>query len=353
MKLLIVTQKVDINDDNLGFFHCWLEKFSEKLEKLYVICLWEGRHNLPDNVQVYSLGKEKGYSKMRQFFLLQKFLFKILRDADGVFVHMCPIYAILSFPLAKLFRKKTLLWYLHKSVNWKLKLAGKLTDKILTASSESCRLKNRNKIEIVGHGIDIDKFQTTNYKLQTTNYKILCVGRISLIKDQETLIEAVDILINQKDIKNLELKIIGSPLENYEKEYYKKIKNLVKDKNLENYVEFSGSIFHKEMPQYYQNNDVLINLCPTGGIDKVVLEAMACKMPVLLCNRAFEKDLAEYKDILFFQEKNSQNLAQKILGLKNLNNKIKIELGNYLRNQIVQNHDLDNLVKKIVNEFKK
>jgi len=34
MKLLIITQKVDIDDDNLGFFHRWLEKFSEKLRIL-------------------------------------------------------------------------------------------------------------------------------------------------------------------------------------------------------------------------------------------------------------------------------------------------------------------------------
>ena len=73
MKLLIITQKVDIEDDNLGFFHRWLEKFAEKVEKLYVICLWEGKHSLPENVKVYSLGKEKGYSKLRQFFRFQKF----------------------------------------------------------------------------------------------------------------------------------------------------------------------------------------------------------------------------------------------------------------------------------------
>jgi len=56
MKLLIITQKVDINDDNLGFFHRWLEKLASRFEKLSVICLAEGEHHLPSNVAVFSLG---------------------------------------------------------------------------------------------------------------------------------------------------------------------------------------------------------------------------------------------------------------------------------------------------------
>ena len=103
MKLLIITQKVDIADDNLGFFHKWLEKFSEKLEKLYIICLWKGEYNFPKNTIVYSLGKEKGYSKLRQLFNLQKFLLKCLPELDGVFIHMCPIYAVASCLFVKIF----------------------------------------------------------------------------------------------------------------------------------------------------------------------------------------------------------------------------------------------------------
>ena len=59
MKLLIITQKIDLEDSNLSFFHRWVEKFAENLDKVYVICLWEGRHNLPENVVVsWSLNPE-------------------------------------------------------------------------------------------------------------------------------------------------------------------------------------------------------------------------------------------------------------------------------------------------------
>ena len=358
MKLLIITQKVDINDDNLGFFHRWLEKFSEKLEKLYVVCLWEGKHNLFDNVQVYSLGKEKGYSKIRQMFRLQKFLLKNLKDIDGVFVHMCPIYVIASFPLVKLFRKKMVLWYLHKSINWKLKSAGRLARKILTASPESCRLKNRKKIEVVGHGIDVRKFKIQNHKSQTkptgreadspegciqnTKYKILSAGRISPVKDQMTLIQAIDILVHEKNISDIEVEIIGIPLEDYEKEYFVKLKNLVQEKKLGGNIRFSGSVLHKNMPQHYQNADIFINLSHTGSIDKVVLEAMACGSLILTCNEAFEKILDNR--YLFFK-KNPQDLAKKIIILRGKEKDVN------LRDIVVEYHNLDNLINKIISEF--
>lgn len=353
MNLLIITQKVDIKDDNLGFFHRWLEKFAEKVENLYVICLWQGEYRLPKNVKVFSLGKEKGTSKIGQLIRLQKYLIKILPRIDGIFIHMCPIYAIASFPLAKIFRKKMILWFLHKEVKWKLKLAEKCVDKILTASEESCRLKNREKIEITRLGIETDFFKplSPDIERQTSNiFKILLVGRISPIKDQETLIKAVDILVYQKNFKNIEVKIIGSALENYEKKYFQGIKELIETKRLASYIKFLGGRPHQEIVKFYQKGDLLVDLCPTGGMDKVVLEAMACELPVLVCNETFKKDLERYADRLIFQEKNYQDLAQKILDLRKLDT---IEIGNYLRSQVIKNHNLDNLIEKIIKNFRK
>ena len=345
MKLLIITQKVDINDSNLGFFHRWLEKFAERLDKLYIICLWQGKYNFPKNTIVYSLGKEKGYSKLRQLFNLQKFLFKCLPELDGVFIHMCPIYALASYPLVKIFGKKMILWFTHSSVTWKLKLAEKCVDRILTASKESCRLKKRNKIEIIGHGIDSGFFKplSPNIKLQTSDiFKILSPGRISPIKDQRTLIKAVDILINHKSIKNLEVKIIGSPLEDYEKEYFKQLKNLVKEKELEGYIKFLGSVPYAEMPKYYQESDLMVNLSHTGSIDKVVLEAMACSCLVLTSNEAFANIL---HNKYLFREENPQELAEKIISLKNT------EKDKNLREIVIKKHSLDGLIEKIIQEF--
>ncbi len=52
MKLLILTQKVDINDDVLGFFHRWILEFAKHYEYITVIALEIGEYNLPENVKV-------------------------------------------------------------------------------------------------------------------------------------------------------------------------------------------------------------------------------------------------------------------------------------------------------------
>ena len=58
MKLLIITQKVDKNDQLLGFFIDWIAGFSHKFEEVTVLCLEKGEFNLPENVEVISLGKD-------------------------------------------------------------------------------------------------------------------------------------------------------------------------------------------------------------------------------------------------------------------------------------------------------
>lgn len=47
MNLLIITQKIDQNDDVLGFFHRWVEEFSKYCELVIVICLQKGEYDLP------------------------------------------------------------------------------------------------------------------------------------------------------------------------------------------------------------------------------------------------------------------------------------------------------------------
>ena len=46
-KLLIITQKVDKNDQLLGFFIDWIIRFAQKFDKVTVLCLEKGEFILP------------------------------------------------------------------------------------------------------------------------------------------------------------------------------------------------------------------------------------------------------------------------------------------------------------------
>src|SRR3989339_374793 len=80
--------------------------------------------------------------------------------------------------------------------NWLKKLAEKLTDKIFTASKESFRLPSK-KVEVTGHGIDLDKFKPAEIKKDGSKFKIISVGRISPVKNYEIMINATEILKNK------------------------------------------------------------------------------------------------------------------------------------------------------------
>lgn len=348
MKLLIVTQKVDRNDDNLGFFHAWIEKFSNSVEKLYVVCLAKGEYELPPNVEVYSMGKERGASKIVQLMRLEFYLWKHLTGVDGVFIHMAPMYAIASFPLARLRKKRMILWYTHRSQNWKVSLAEKMVEEVLTASRESFRTKSE-KVKVLGHGIDTEIFQA-RARFPDDVFRILYAGRISAIKDLATLVVAIDILARTPHIGAFKVSILGRPLTPADAVYFEKMKEMIAKLHVEQYISFLGSVPHVNIAPYYQKHDMLINLCPTGGMDKVVLEAMSCEMVVAVSNETF-RDLISIDRNICFTAGNPQDLARKIAYFIGLSIEKRHELGVQLRDVVVKKHNLGTLIGNILSQF--
>lgn len=338
MKLLIITQKIDENDDILGFFCGWIKEFSKQAKSIAVISQYVGKYDFPENVEIFSLGKEKGRSKIRQLFNFYKLLFKNLPKIDAIFVHMIPLWVVLGEPFFKIYQKKVYLWYTHKSVNLKLKLAEKFVEKIFTASMESCRLKS-DKIVIIGHGIDIEKFES-HPRSKKEKLKIISAGRITPIKNYEILIEAAKILKNKNF--DFEIKIAGKPILEQDKVYSEKLKNLIKEKNLEDKINFVGSIPYRNVDIFYQSGDLFVNFSDTGSMDKAVLEAMASGLLVLTSNEAFKKILSEK----YFVNKNPEEIAEKIIALS------KADFDPGLRDYVVKSHSLRQLIIKIISLIK-
>lgn len=344
MKLLIITQKVDINDDVLGFFHRWLEEFAKHCEKVTVICLEMGEYNLPDNVKVLSLGKEEQLRKIKYIFRFYKYIWQERKKYDAVFVHMNPEYVILGGLFWKAMGKKVALWYTHKAVNLKLRLAEKLTDIIFTPSKESFKLKT-NKLQIVGHGIPVELFknpQLKNYN-KGDKLKIISVGRITKIKNLDTLIKAGS-LLNKKDI-DFEISLIGPVVGEEDKKYLEYLERLILENNLNKKIKFLGSVPNNKIAEYYWQNNLSVNLAPTGGVDKVVLESMSSGVIALASNLAMEEYFGKYKNDILFKERDEKDLVDKIMNLISRDDLEDIK--NFLFYSAKEKTDLKNLILKI------
>lgn len=349
VKLLIVTQKVDYNDDLLGFFHQWIKEFASHFEKVSVICLGKGEYDLPDNVLVYSLGKEKKISKFIQLFNFYKYIWQLQNDYDAVFVHMNPEHIVSGGLVWKLLHKKIALWYTHRLVDLKLRISEKLATIIFTASPAGFGLKSE-KVKVVGHGIDTEEFKPTD-KIKGEVFQIIYVGRISKIKNQQMLIEAAKILKE----KNLEFKIklIGQTITSGDGEYLSDLKRMIGNYHLGERIEFVGSVPYQKIKSFYQSADLNVNLCPTGGLDKAVLEAMASGIPVMAANNEFKKEFGVYADKLMIKENDAADLAQKIESLNKMNGEENKSMKAYLRDRVIENHELKNLINKISDEIKR
>lgn len=282
MRLLITTQAVDRTDPVLGFFHAWIEALASRFEQVVVICLREGEHALPKNVQVYSLGKEKGRASSLSYALrFYRRLWQLRGRYDAVLVHMNPEYVVLAGWLWRLSGKRVVLWYVHKSADLKLRFASLFASAIATTSPESLRLRTKKKV-IVGHGIEVASYPAA-HTLDPAHPRLLSVGRISPTKNQLLILEAFERLSAR--IPGATLSIAGAPVTKADAAYEEDLKE--KAERLAQVVMMHGPVTPERMPALYGTHDLLLHASDTGSLDKVVLEALASGVRVVSASEAF------------------------------------------------------------------
>ncbi len=323
MKLLITTQIIDQDDPVLGFFVRWVEEFAKHAEHVEVICLREGKYNLPENVHVHSLGKENKSNNTPRFarrityaFRFISLIWRLRHNYDTVFVHMNPEYVILGGKLWRLLGKRTALWYTHKNVDWKLRIAVLFANVVFTASRESFRLKSK-KVKVVGHGIDMKQFikKAQNMHSQDTSQtclplRVLTIGRISETKRIKEMLHAFEIF--SKRGQDFIFTIAGAPATDSDIEYEKQVHHIVANSSYSNNIHFIGAVAHKDVPSLLVKNDVFLNLSETGSMDKAVLEALATGIPVVTTNIAF-RDLLSPIQGLFITEATPEKIVNALV----------------------------------------
>lgn len=334
-KLLFITQKVDSQDDVLGFVHLWISRMASRWDSITVVCLEKGGYDLPDNVKVLSLGKESGPSRFG--YLARFFKYITSESYDSVFVHMNPLYAVLGGPFWRLTGKKVVLWYLHPQITLSLRLALLWANKVATANAGSFPLKSP-KVIAVGHGIPVDIFH--NMDISRKPRSILVLSRISPVKNIDLIIESLKILKDENS--DFSCTIIGdaSPGQAH---YLAGLKNKVQQYGLENVVEFKSGVPNHQAPDLYNQFEIFVNLTSQGSLDKTILEAMACEMLVVTTNKIF----SGIAGILVAGDNLPETIAAKLAEALSQSKDEQIILGKQAREYVIQNHNLDTVILRI------
>lgn len=343
MKLLITTQTVDKNDPILGFFHRWLIEFAKHFERIDVICLREGVHELPPHVHVHSLGKENGENRLKYIFRFYYFFSKIFfqKHIDHVFFHMGAINNILAAPffLIRRFFKTQFYWWKTHGKAWALKerIAFIVCDRVFTAGGKSFGT-NAKKVIVVGHAIDTEMFAPSENTSREEHLSIV-VGRVVPIKKIEIAIKAMsEVVRTQKDAT---VHIIG----NADIESYKdNLKVLAKEYSLNNILFFDG-VPQAQIISQYERALILLSPAYEAGFDKVVLEAMASGVIPLTSIPSFKPILDPHG--LYIEQNNVSGYVEAILRIYEMDSFARNELTQKLRNIVISNHSIDTLPKRI------
>lgn len=280
MKLLVCTQAVDATDSNLGFFVEWLRLFAKDCERVEVITLREGSHDLPGTVHVHVLPAGK-VARARRFLAL---ITGLRGEYDAVFVHMNPEYLVLGGPLWRVWGKPTGLWYAHKSVTPKLRLATLFANHIFTVASTSFRIATRKK-RVMGHGIDLGVTRSDRTVSADGVLRLMTAGRISASKHLLEMLDVLD-LLHIRGIR-FALTIAGLPLTQLDREYQDKLNASIESKPYASAISFLGAVPHIEMGELLARTDVALNFASTGNMDKSGLEALAAGVPLVTTNESF------------------------------------------------------------------
>lgn len=349
MRVLMLTRRVDREDWLAGFAHGWIAALAAHphVERVEVICLEQGTYDLPPHVHITSMGKERGAGRLREFLAAQRAIAQAICRTDVIFAHMIPRYALIAAPWAKAFRVPLVLWYTHQSVSLELRLAHALVNRVVTASPESFTLPSR-KVTRIGHGIDLSRFYAADRP--PSERLVLAVGRLSPIKHYEVFIAAAARLAVCSGFEDVRFAIAGGATPQHP-HYGERLRALIADLRLGGRVELLGPVPYEEMPTLYRRAAVTVNLCPTGGLDKVVLESMASGVPALVHNEAFLPLLGEEAVRLFCPDLNPDRIAERLAALLTLPNAERAALGARLAARVRAEHGLEGLIERLVGVF--
>lgn len=275
-----------------------------------------------------------------------KLVTKIPGNCDIINVHDNHLYTAILLTRIYLRKKVKIIWQIndlplsfHVGVaedmvdTWKdkirrmyFRLIAKCVDEItvnVTKNAERVKQCLGRDAKVFYCGVDVNEnLEKHSYNIKDNTVKILSSGVFFPYRNYETLVDVVENLKN-KNI-NVHLDIIGAT--DRAQSYSDEIKNLVKEKDLENEITIWGQVDDAKYTELHNGADMFafININQSWGL--AVFEAMSCGLPVIVSESVGAIELLHNEeDAVIVDPENVEavsNVVLKLMSDKDYYNKI-------------------------------
>lgn len=213
-----------------------------------------------------------------------------------------------------------------------------MASKIIGVTKSVFKFIPKNKLVYIPNGVDTNLFKPM-YEKRNGKIIIFSVGRLEKQKNYINLIKAL------KNV-NIKLVLIGQG------SLKKDLIYLAKKEKIE--LKLIENVPHIDLPKYYRLADIFILPSIEEGFSKVLIEAMACGLPVICSKVGGANEVIKDGKNGIFCQVTKDSIREKILLLLRDKN-LRGRLGKNARNSAVDNYDIKKLIKKeleILNEIK-
>lgn len=219
-------------------------------------------------------------------------------------------------------------------------------------------LLNKSKLIVIYNGVNFEKIkQISNQErinicqeigIKENDFVIAMIGQLVPIKGYEYFIKSAFCVL--KEISNIKFLIIGSE-PYYSKGYKLSLQELIKKLNIEKNIIFIE--YQKDLFKIISILDIFTLTSLHEHFGRVIIESMACKIPVIAFNTGGVSEIIiDNKTGFLIEPNNYENLAKKIIELLK-NKEIRNYFGNAGFEKVNELFTLDKTIKKVEELFKK
>jgi glycosyltransferase involved in cell wall biosynthesis len=366
MRLLLVNYSMDRNSPVLAWQQRLASELARSCERVVVLTEERGDFESAENLDVHCVPRAFCRAPLRWLELKWLMVFPVAlwcrrHRFDACFVHMNAAWVYRLWPCLRAFGVPTLLWYAHGTATWRLRLAHRCADRVVTSTPEGFRIPSR-KVEVIGQAIDTETFRppapaaletsrsgaqievTSQARATPAHAEIAYVGRIAPRKRIALLVDVLAALVELAPQIAFRLRLVGPTLRRRDREYAGRVRDRARRLGVEERVAWDGPVASADTALVYRSAFVHLNVSQTGSMDKTVLEALACGCPVLTSNEAFRELLAPYPD-LFLADERPEAIARNVLAVFQNPDRFDPVA---LRSLVVGHHDLASHVRRIL-----